>query len=432
MPKNFPVRNLSIVFVNYSDPTHSSLFQDNLARQGYHTDVFDELQITLTLRIIALIATNPGAITHIAVIRKSTKVASKKMRVKFENITEIVSSISLDEIANSVTEKQRVLWSELFQEQSSPFKIIPNPSWKALISYAHESRTDFFVQFGKAYSQVHDIKKVHSENSEFINAFEKDALIFALKASNFDQHISGYGAFNVSTSSTPEFLRKIEDFSLREDMMILYDSKVFDDWEIIEKNQLVTTFQSGARRLSVMYANRLPLEETFGVDLIYIDESNKSFIMIQYKRMTRGEEKSYRPASDSNYEKEVALMEKYTKIPFKRSGSYRFNSEMFYFKLCRDTQPGLTRDLIDGMYIPYAYWKFLLDSEGTTGPRGGKNLSYSNVQNYFNNSDFTSLIRSGLVGSDAGLYDNIATIVRETIVSGNSVLVSRLEIPDSP
>jgi hypothetical protein len=427
MEKNFPIRNLTIVFVNYSDQTHSGLFQDNFVAQGYHTDVFDELEIKLSLRIIALVCTRPGVISHLAVVRKSTKVASKKMRVKFENITEIASGISLDEIVHSLDEKTRQLWSALFEEVSTPFQIVSGIAWNGLISYARTSRQDFFEQFGKAFSQVNNIRNVYTENSEVITAFEKDALIFALKTSNFDQHISGYGAFDVSTSNTPEFLSKIQNFAIREDVMILHDSKVFDGWDIVCQNQLVTTFQSGTRKLSVMYANRLPLEETFGVDLIYIDDKNKSFIMIQYKRLARGEEKVYRPASDSNYEKEVALMEKYSTIEPNNSDGYRFNSEMFYFKLCRDTQPSLSRDLIDGMYIPYAYWKTLLESDDTTGPRGGKYLSYDNVENYFNNSDFTSLMSSGLIGSERGLYDYIASIVRETIEGGNSIIVSRLE-----
>jgi hypothetical protein len=427
MNQKFSMRNLTIVFVNYSDPTHSDLFQNNFTIQGYHTDVFDELEIKLSLRIIALVCARPGLISHLAVARKSTKVASKKMRIKFENIAEITSGISFDEISNSLGEIPKELWATLFEEQAMPFQIVPSVAWNGLISYARSSRQDFFEQFGKAFSQVHNIKNVYSENSEIINSFEKDALIFALKTSNFDQHISGYGAFDVSTSSTPEFLRKIQNFTIREDVMILHDSTVFDDWQIVGQNQLVTTFQSGTRKLSVMYANRLPLEETFGVDLIYIDDRNKSFIMIQYKRLTRGEEKAYRPASDSNYEKEVALMEKYSTLKPEKSDTYRFNSEIFYFKLCKDVQPTISRDLIDGMYIPYAYWKALLASEKTTGPRGGKYLSYDNVENYFNNSDFTSLVRSGLIGCEKELYDRIAAIVRETIEGGNSILVSKLE-----
>ena len=41
-------------------------------------------------------------------------------------------------------------------------------------------------------------------------------------------------------------------------------------------------------RLTVIMANRLPLEQQTGADLIYFNEAYESFVMVQYKAMDKG------------------------------------------------------------------------------------------------------------------------------------------------
>ena len=52
-----------------------------------------------------------------------------------------------------------------------------------------------------------------------------------------------------------------------------YGSKVFEKTE------------NPAVRLTVIMANRLPLEQQTGADLIYFNEAYRSFAMVQYKAM---------------------------------------------------------------------------------------------------------------------------------------------------
>ena len=46
-----------------------------------------------------------------------------------------------------------------------------------------------------------------------------------------------------------------------------------------------SVFEKGRRRLEVAYANRNPLERTFGVDLVYYNAYFQSFVFVQYKLM---------------------------------------------------------------------------------------------------------------------------------------------------
>ena len=53
------------------------------------------------------------------------------------------------------------------------------------------------------------------------------------------------------------------------------------------------TFQSKTDpsvRVTVVMANRLALEEQTGADLIYFNETYRSFVMVQYKALEKGDE----------------------------------------------------------------------------------------------------------------------------------------------
>ena len=58
---------------------------------------------------------------------------------------------------------------------------------------------------------------------------------------------------------------------------------------------------------------------------------------------------------------------------------FRLSNSPFFFKLCHLSgfDPNDQR-LVPGMYIPLDYWETLLASDGLTGSRGGKAVTYQN------------------------------------------------------
>jgi hypothetical protein len=62
------------------------------------------------------------------------------------------------------------------------------------------------------------------------------------------------------------------------------------DFERIERPNGMVHFSRGAERLTVLNVNRRPLEQLTGADLIYHNETHDSFVLVQYKTMSREED----------------------------------------------------------------------------------------------------------------------------------------------
>jgi hypothetical protein len=259
--------------------------------------------------------------------------------------------------------------------------------------------------------------------------FEREAVVLSLQLSGM--YPSYKGRLAEKCEDTPSFLSNIESARTREDIDIIHDAHHFKDWQKVADSILSTaTFTNGRKVLTIMYVNRTPIEENLGVDLIYIDEMSTSFIMVQYKRLIKETKRyAYRPDADPSYGKEIELMERFLRVlsdQTKPHTGYRYNDDVFYFKLCKELQTTKARSLADGMYIPLSYWKHLYSDRSTLGPSGGRIYSYESVRNYLNNTTFVNMVQTGLVGSRVEDFTVIGDILRDIVESGRSVILSTL------
>ncbi len=413
---------VSWLFLNYSETEHSELFQRNHELRNYHTDVIDEIDIKITSKFIVLVSTNENELEYIGVGVKGNKTASKKRNFKVTEINRFNPKINIDLINSKLSKRNQEYFVSLFGNEKS---VISNGFHKEFLL----NITNPNFAYRKTVYDVMSSLLNNRSQKEYDNPtvyFERDALVFSLQLSDvYDQY---KGFFNDEPIDTPTFLKKIKDIPLREDQMILNDMNYFGDWNRISEHITSTnTFSNGFNRLSVMYVNRTPIEETLGTDLIYIDEKNKFFIMIQYKRLLKeSNEYRYRPLNDKNYLKEKEAMDHFL-LKFSQNDSkeeFRYNNEIFYFKLCKSLQKSTNRTLVDGMYLSKKHMEFLLEHKITDGPRGGKYLGLDNVKNYLNNSTFIKLIQTGLIGSNFDEYSEIESIIVELINTGHSVLLT--------
>ena len=87
-------------------------------------------------------------------------------------------------------------------------------------------------------------------------------------------------------------------------------------------------------------ANRLPLEEQTGADLIYYNETYHSFIMVQYKAMENGSDgPEFRWQPNDRLADEIERMESLLaelgKAPNSQTpGSFRLHNNPFFLKFC--------------------------------------------------------------------------------------------------
>ncbi|MBB6481529.1 hypothetical protein [Spirochaeta isovalerica] len=406
----------TLMSLNYSDLNHSDLFRNNIHERLYHTDILDELEIKVSQQIMTFISTEPDEINYIGISIRGNKTASKKRRFKIIKALELLEPITKSTLLEKL-EKSFHQSTEKFFDKSK--FLLPSKFGEALFSYIYNENESVKNQYQKlmdSYDQENVADSV--DRIVFNQKSEIEAISLALKASGLFDSYKGF--FEQGHESTQGFLSGINSIDVREDLQIMNDSNIFDNWNLTKKDiSGQATFSNGSRQVHIVYANRTPIEENIGVDLLYYDEFSKSFVMVQYKRLIAENAKwVYRPDADSNHQKELDLMDSFESSQLLRKDEdYKYNDDIFYFKLCKSKQNRINGSLSVGMYLPKSYWKHLLKSKNTLGPKGGRVFTYDNVQSYLTNTAFIELIKSGLIGSRLEDAAHIESIIKEILES---------------
>ncbi|WP_176461337.1 hypothetical protein [Bordetella genomosp. 1] len=196
--------------------------------------------------------------------------------------------------------------------------------------------------------------------------------------------------------------------------------------------------------LTVILANRLPLEEQTGTDLIYFNETYQSFVMVQYKAMER-EDRRNGPAEavyrlpGAQLKEEIDRMDAVLGTlkacaPTTGIGGYRLTENRFFLKLC--SRLVFNPDdigLVPGMYLPLDYWKLLENDPGIRWPRGGLRITYENAKRHFDNTAFTTVVSKAWVGTTPNQSQVLQDVIRATLETGKAVAIAiKPKKPDEP
>lgn len=211
-----------------------------------------------------------------------------------------------------------------------------------------------------------------------------------------------------------------------EDILVLHDLNGAAGWDAIEAHSYpAKTFRNGDTVLTVLLANKLPLERLFGVDLIYVNETLKSVVFVQYKVMkgVDGEE-GYRP--DNQLKEEIKRMDRVAELLARapRGGdcdNYRLGGEPFFLKFCKAVLEHQDSGMVPGHYLPLGFWKRLAVDSRIRGPKGGVKITPSNLPRYFTATDFKDLVARAWVGTTTLQAEIIVPMILEMIESGRSI-----------
>jgi hypothetical protein len=192
-------------------------------------------------------------------------------------------------------------------------------------------------------------------------------------------------------------------------------------------------------RVTVVMANRLPLEEQTGADLIYFNETYRSFVLVQYKALEKGADvHGFRWTDGDQFSGEIArmdtLLEELEKIePDGDPDGFRFSNNPFFLKFCsRVVFNPDDRGLFPGMYLPLGLWTVLAQSGRLKGPRGGNLLTYGNVGRRLSGPEFIMLVAGSWVGTTISQSASLEAMIRAVLESGRTVTfaVKRRPTPD--
>ena len=263
-----------------------------------------------------------------------------------------------------------------------------------------------------------DAPKSYSDNA----ALQEDAVALALKT---------FGLSASDTAAQVEIVNggdtALARVSILEDAVIEHHARTVPGFTLTGSGLTGrAVFRKGDEVLEVITANKRPLEQVFGVDLIYLNATKHNVVMVQYKmleadRSGKSTDWLYRP--DAQFGKEIARMDKFARSHAPGSLEYRINPQVFYLRFVRRDE-ALGHKTIN---MTIDHYRVLEKDPACRGPKGAFRVSYETLGGrYLRQEGFLDLIHGGYIGAYAKTTRDLATLIDE-VLKGNRALVAAVQ-----
>ncbi len=435
------------ILVRFDEEKRADLLRERV--EGDFSPFTDALSVrdwVLGEMTIALLSFSKETIDYICIARKRKQVVTSKNRIEFSSI------LSLNDIPIRAIEERlsQNIQRHFIQVSSGIGGIIPSTTWIHLLSSIKAERPDTASGIDRLVGLLQFSGYKLTGNAAEILIQERDALGIALDifsgSNKLRDRVLGEWAPSEEqltdlnevektaklisrTGGKSSFIKGIPQQYLQEEAAIQHD--LFNWPGMTPMHEAgISIFESGNRRLEVIYANRNDLEHTLGVDLLYYNESFELFVLVQYKLMhEENGEMLYRP--NSQLHSELERMDAFSAAK-RLTGSistheqFRLNEDGFMLKLV--PQKGLSPasgELTKGMYITREYMHFLIGPDGPVGPKNGSKITFENSPRYMTNSQFTSFVNEGWIGTRGIQSADIRAMLEQFYETGRAVVVAR-------
>jgi hypothetical protein len=358
-----------------------------------------------------------GVLIEVGTLSPGRVAASGLRQLRYTREFEVNPAILADEIRERLPESVH----RHFDAPLSDGGRVPARTWAATLKALEEIDAELAGKLRSLLGALAGGPGLHGDAFQ-VAIQERDALRSALDFAGMRRD----ALKQVPPTSTRSIIERLGYAVTPEDPAIFNDSLSFLNAKAIGSPSGIVTLTEEATALTVVNINRRPLETTLGADLIYINETTESLVVVQYKTMSdRLDDKPvFRPGSDANIAKELARMRKIE--PGDDDGApadFRLDPQAGYLKLCSpivaarryDTKPTA------GMYLPLALWDAIVKTPQVRGPKGGLALGYHNVDRYLRNTQFAELVRDGWIGTRTASTRELSELVVEALVGGRSV-----------
>ena len=395
---------------------------------------------------IALLSFSEETIDFICLARKRNQVVTSKNRIEFSSIVSL-NGIPIEAIEARLSQQ---IQTHFIRVSNGVGGIFPPETWSRLLEAIKAERPDISSDIDRLVGLLQFAGyRITGEAAEILLQ-ERDALGIALdifSGSNKlrDRVLGEWAPREEQLTQLDEgektaqlipraggissFTKGIPQQYIQEEAAIQHDLFNWPGMTPMHETG-ISVFESGDRRLEVIYANRNNLENTLGVDLLYYNESFQLFVLVQYKIMTEvSGEMLYRP--DAQLHLELARMDEFSRTnrltgPISTHEQFRLNDDGFMLKLVpqRGLRPA-SGELIKGMYVTREYMHFLLGPNGPVGPRSGSKITFDNAPRYMTNSQFTSFVNEGWIGTRGVQSTDIRAMLKRFYETGRAVVVAR-------
>jgi hypothetical protein len=371
------------------------------------------------------------AITHIADGRKGASAGTDLVRLNLTKLEALPKPVKFRTLLSRVPNRVRVHLRNVLHGGGK----LPPATLVAVIDSMLELEPSLSNRLERFSQRRAELLKRLTQTARANLAQQKETLTTALELAGIDTN--QVLSWSPSDGEPSFFLEGMPQAILREDATLVSDYSTVPGFEAMRQFPFAArVFESAdpaypRTRLKVIMANRLPLEQQTGADLIYFNERFRSFVMVQYKSMEEGTKgPEFRWQKNDQLHDEITRMDGLlaTLKLLPEDGtpvSFRLHTNPFFLKLCpRFVFNPDDKGLSKGMYLPLDYWKSLAVDPATEGPRGGRLITYENVGRRLTNSEFVALVAGAWVGTTIPQSAMLEKVIESVIQTGKTVTLA--------
>jgi len=418
-------------FVVFLTKDRMDTFLECVAEELAFAEPVADFQHSRTAPLVCFVV-NAGKLTHIGLGRRGVRAGTGLSRLNIDKAEKLANPLSVRKLLNRLPKRNAVSVRKRFRSGG----LLTDKGLTAVVEVIRQiapHASTLLERFSQ--TRTERIRRL-SERARDNLAQQKEALLTALSIAGISR--DPVQEWTPSDETPVSFLDGLPSVRLREDPMVVHDLQNLPGFEVIKTYPYgAAVFESEAtsERLTVILANRLPLEEQTGTDLIYFNETYQSFVMVQYKAMER-EDRRDGPAEaiyrlpNAQLKEEIDRMDAVlgtlkASAPNTDTGGFRLTENPFFLKLC----PRLVFNpddvgLVPGMYLPLDYWKLLENDPGIKGPKGGLRITYDNAKRHFDNTSFTTVVSKAWVGTTPSQSQVLQDVIRATLETGKAVAIA--------
>jgi hypothetical protein len=418
-------------FVVFLTKDRMDTFLECVAKERAFAEPVADFKHSRTAPLVCFVV-NAGKLTHMGLGRRGVRAGTGLSRLNIDQAEKLANPLSVRKLLNRLPKRNAVSVRKRFRSGG----LLTDKGLAAVVEVIRQiapQASTLLERFSQ--TRTERIRRL-SERARDNLAQQKEALLTALSIAGISR--DPVQEWTPSDEAPVSFLDGLPSVRLREDPMVVHDLQNLPGFEVIKTYPYgAAVFESEAtsERLTVILANRLPLEEQTGADLIYFNETYQSFVMVQYKAMERevrrdGPAEAVYRLPNAQLKEEIDRMDAVLVSlkacsPNTEIGGFRLTVNPFFLKLC----PRLVFNpddvgLVPGMYLPLDYWKLLENDPGIKGPKGGVRITYENAKRHFDNTSFTTVVSKAWVGTTPTQSQVLQDVIRTTLETGKALAIA--------
>ncbi|MEO1474430.1 MAG: hypothetical protein AAFS03_10950, partial [Pseudomonadota bacterium] len=246
-------------------PERHSVFDHAMRVDGRFAEAVPSFGHSRNAPLVCFIVDPSGSVTHIGRGRRGVNAGTQQSRLNVEEVYRVNTAIAVQDIIDGVPNRNRKTVEDRFVHGG------------LLSPKAFQRTIDLFVQLAPDAGSLIDrfttstrrrLERL-TERARSSLAYQKETLAVALSLAGIDR--APLAEWTLEDDAPGSFLDGLSEVRMREDPMVIHDMRQVPGYGYLQDvpHAAAAVFADGDDRLTVIMANRQPLEEQTGTDLIY-------------------------------------------------------------------------------------------------------------------------------------------------------------------